>query len=100
MERESLWRKVAVSHFSLFSEWKSKGVYGRYGCGMWKSIQKMNDIFWKFIHLKVGSGREIRFWEDKWVSERPLKESFRILYSTAFDPLDMVVDSFDVVGNI
>lgn len=60
---------------------------GRYGCGMWKSILKIKVIFWKFIRLKARSSKEIRFWEDRWVGEQPLKDSFRNLFSIAFDPL-------------
>lgn len=34
VERESLWRKVVVSHFGVVSGWESERVKGRYGCGM------------------------------------------------------------------
>lgn len=79
--------------------WKGKAVWGRYGCGIWKSIQMIEDV-WKFIRFKLGSGKEIRFWEDRWVRDGLLKESFRILYGLSIDPLDKVVDWFDFLGNI
>lgn len=70
----------------------------RYGCGIWKSIQRVKDVFWKFIHFKLGSRNEIRFWEDRWLGEVPIKEAFRNLYSLALDPKVMVVDLYDEQG--
>lgn len=33
----------------------------RYGCGILMSIQKMKNVFWKFIHFKCSSKKDIRF---------------------------------------
>lgn len=86
-------KKNGNRHTFVVLGWESERVKGRYGCSMWKSILKMKDIFWKFIFLKARSGREIRFWEDRWVGEQPLKESFRNLFSIAFDPRGEYLDS-------
>lgn len=60
----------------------------------------MLDIYWSFIHFKLGSEREIRFWEDRWVGEAPLKVSFGSLYCLAVDSRAFVVESFDELINI
>lgn len=48
----------------------------------------------------MGSGREIRFWEDLWVGNAPLKDSFRILFGLTLNPFSLVKDSFDFERNI
>lgn len=65
-----------------------------------KRWKKFFFFLWKFVRFKLGSGREIRFWEDRWLGENPLNESFKFLHSLALDPFDRVVDLFDMVGNI
>lgn len=67
----------------------------RHGCGVWKSISALRDMFWNHIYLKVGFGREVRFWEDRLVGDVPLKDVFSILYRLALDPGGMVKDFFD-----
>ena len=46
----------------------------------WKSIAKGWDKFVENTKLLVGKGDRIRFWEDSWVGNSPLKESFPRLY--------------------
>lgn len=60
----------------------------------------MLDIFWKFIQFKLRSSWEIHFWEDRWIGEALLRESFRTLYSLAVDHKGRVMDSLDDVQNI
>lgn len=100
MENESFWRRMVVARFGEVSCWEAKEVRGRHGRGLWKSIQSVRECFWKFIRYKLGSGREISFWEDKWIGEVPLKVLFRNLFSLAVDPRGKVVDHYDEVGNI
>lgn len=42
---------------------------------------------------------DIKLWEDRRVGEVPLRESFRILYSLAVDPMVSVAELFDTVFN-
>lgn len=100
MEKESLWRRVVVARFGEAYPWESKGVWIRHGYGLWKSIMMVKDIFWKFIQFKLGSKREIRFWEDRWIGNRPLRDVFRNLYSLATDSMGRVSDVFDEENNI
>lgn len=86
--------------FRELSSWESKEVCGRHGCGIWNSISLVKDDFWKFIKFRLGEGNEIRFWEDKWLGEATLRESFGSLISLVEDPLVLVVDCFDSSSNI
>lgn len=73
----------------------NEGGLSRHGCELWKSIKKVKDIFWKFICFQLGSAREIRFWEDRWNGDSPLRDMFRNLYSLATDPMGRVFKAFD-----
>lgn len=50
-----------MARFGEISCWEAKEVRGRHGCGLWKSLQKVQKKFWSFIRFDLGSGREIRF---------------------------------------
>lgn len=97
-ERESLWRRVIVARYGLLFEWNRKDVRNGYGTGNWKSILKGKFDFWKFIRFKLGSGKVIRFWEDLWGGELPLRYEFRSIYNLALNQEGSVVDNFDVIN--
>lgn len=42
--------------------------------------------------FNLGSGSGINFWDDRWVGENLLKESFRMLHSLVVDPWVRVMD--------
>lgn len=89
-----------MAKFGEKSIWEVNVVQSRHGCGLWKSICGVRDLFWKHVCFRVGSGREIRFWNDRWVGEVPLMEAFRSLYGLALEPDGLVGGSFDYEGNI
>lgn len=66
----------------------------RHGCGIWKSIMMVKKEFWKFVRFKLGSDQEIKFWEDIWVGEDPLKEKFSGLFAMVTDKKATITDSF------
>ena len=55
-----------------------------YGVGLWKAIRQGWKDFNKRIVFRVGNGRRVRFWKDKWCGEDTLGEAFPQLYSIAF----------------
>lgn len=61
MEKKSMWHRVVVARFWEVSSWETKEIRVWHGCELWKSIQKVKDIFWKFIRFKLGSRKEIWF---------------------------------------
>lgn len=48
-----------------------------------ESIKSGRDKFLRFIHFVVGTGSRIRFWNDSWCSEHPLREVFPTLYASS-----------------
>lgn len=89
-----------VARFGEISGWEAKKEKGRHGCGLWKSIQKMFEVFWKYIRFNQGSGSEISFWNDRWIGESTLKESSRMLHSLAVDHLVRVMNYYYSMGDI
>lgn len=44
-ESENLWRRVVVARFGEKLHWESNEVRVRHGCGLWKSISSLRDLF-------------------------------------------------------
>lgn len=91
VEKENLWRKVVVARFVERSCWKAKAVRGRHGCGIWKSISAINEMFWKYIRFHLGSGVSIRL-----RISSPLKDNFLNIFRLALDLGTSVSNCFDV----
>lgn len=62
--------------FGEQSVWESKSSRGRHGCGILKSIFKVKDLFWGLTRFQLGMGHDIRFWQDIWIGDLPLKDRF------------------------
>ena len=43
---------------------------------LWKSIRWELSTFSQFLQFDVGDGTIVKFWEDVWNSDCPLKEAF------------------------
>jgi len=59
--------------------------------GIWQTLKqliqdqklKAAQAFWENINLVVGKGDRIRFWEDNWTQDKPLKHLFPALYEVS-----------------
>ncbi|RVX02510.1 LINE-1 reverse transcriptase-like [Vitis vinifera] len=82
IEREVLWKKV-ISHKYGVEEggWCTRAERGRYGVGLWKAIRKEWLGMYSSLAFRVGNGRRVRFWKDKWCGDEPLYESFPSLFA-------------------
>uniref|UniRef100_A0A2N9G874 Reverse transcriptase domain-containing protein n=1 Tax=Fagus sylvatica TaxID=28930 RepID=A0A2N9G874_FAGSY len=84
LERDALWRRVVEAKYgSLWGGWCSKEVKGSYGLCLWKSIRKEWETFSNHLYMQVGDGVRIRFWQDRWRGEEPLRLTFPKLFSIA-----------------
>ncbi|RVX18473.1 putative ribonuclease H protein [Vitis vinifera] len=81
-EREVLWKKV-ISHKHGVEEggWCTRAERGRHGVGLWKAIRKEWLGMYSSLAFRVGNGRRVRFWKDKWCGDEPLYESFPSLFA-------------------
>ena len=48
---------------------------------MWKFIRSVWLNFSNFLWYSVGDGTQVKFWEDIWCWDHPLKEAFLDLYN-------------------
>jgi len=70
------------SHFLLPNPLKPKKF------GIWKDVVDVRNeenfarvVFIKGLNMKLGNGKSIRFWTDKLIDEKPLKDLFPELFS-------------------
>jgi hypothetical protein len=60
----------------------------------WAGLMNVKERFLGFSTFWVNNGRNIRFGEDIWTENRPLKEQFPLLYSTVRHKHDTVANVF------
>jgi hypothetical protein len=54
----------------------------------------MKDQFLNYESFKVGNGSQIRFWEDRWLGDQPLKIKFPALFNIVRKKQDSVANIF------
>jgi hypothetical protein len=85
-EREAWWRVVVDAKFgSMGGGWCSRAPTGPHGVGLWKNIRRGWSLFCSHTRFELGDGSRIRFWDDVWCGQLPLKEAFPVLYGIACD---------------
>jgi hypothetical protein len=76
---------VDAKYGSSWAGWCSLHPHGSHGVGLWKNIRKGWSLFSSHSRFILGNGSRIRFWDDVWCGEMPLKEVFPGLYDIACD---------------
>ena len=84
---------------SLEGGWMSKASSGLHGVGLWKFNRSRWDTFSKLVTFEVGDGSLIRFWDDVWCIEEPLKFVYPELYCIACVKDAPVADFVQFHGN-
>ena len=82
LKSDALWRRVIGAKYgNEWGGWCTKSVSGAYGVCLWKFIRSGWVNFSKYIQYDVGDGTRVKFWDDVWCRDRPLKEAFPDLYN-------------------
>ena len=82
LENDAFWRMVIeVKYGNEWGGWCTKSMFGAYGVCLWKFIRSVWRNFSKFIRYEVGDGTRVKFWDDVWCRDCPLKETFLDLYN-------------------
>jgi hypothetical protein len=85
---------------STWEGWCSLDPHGSHGVGLWKNIRKGWRLFCSYTRLILGNGSRVRFWDDVWCGEVPLKDAFPVLYDIACDKDAHVADHLVVVSGV
>ena len=64
---------------------KSVNIMCENGVGLWKAIWNGWKEFNNRVVFRVGNGRRVRFWNDRWCGEDPLAVAFPELFLIAID---------------
>jgi hypothetical protein len=67
-------------------QWKSGDSH------FWAGLMKVKNVFLKFGTFTIKDGSQIRFWEDKWLGNRPLRDQYPQLYNIARKKQDTVAE--------
>ena len=82
LENDALWRRVIGAKYgNKWGGWSTKSVSRAYGVCLWKFIRTGWWNFSKFIRYEVGDGTRVKFWDNVWCRDCPLKEAFLDLYN-------------------
>ncbi|GMP50653.1 hypothetical protein CsSME_00017186 [Camellia sinensis var. sinensis] len=85
--RSLLWQRVIAAKFGVDSrDWRTRKVTRFHGRGLWRGIWFWRDEFWDRVHFRVGNGKRVRFWRDKWCGEVLLEDRFPLIFGIAADP--------------
>jgi hypothetical protein len=42
---------------------------------------KVKEVFFSMVSFKIGNGLDTRFWEDRWLGDKPLTQQYLSLYN-------------------
>lgn len=62
----SLWKEVIAAKYGMRDKWMTTEVAFLYGSSVWRSISDLWDLVLERSYCKVGNGRKVAFWMDKW----------------------------------
>ncbi|KAL5711436.1 hypothetical protein ACHQM5_021892 [Ranunculus cassubicifolius] len=87
----SLWKRLVADKYGVENgKWFTKKCNKAHGCGLWKGIMGLKDLFECQVSYVVGRGDRIRFWEDKWISRESLRIKFPNLYAVSRKQEEMI----------
>jgi len=87
-DEPGLWKEVLLSKYG---SWRAldRGIDGNYDSWWWRDIGKIcggrqiTSWFDRNIIWKTRIGNKIKFWEDRWADETPLRDSFPRMYTNS-----------------
>ncbi|WMV26757.1 hypothetical protein MTR67_020142 [Solanum verrucosum] len=79
-EERAIWRRFIAGKYGLLNHWTTEEVAGTFGCSVWKTIRRLWPYFNNNMSITVGNGLKTDFWNEVWIGEDSLRNSFSHLY--------------------
>jgi hypothetical protein len=102
LNKDGLWqtilRKKYLANQTLGKAQKRPGV-----SHFWASLMDAKQSFLRYGSFQLNNGKQIRFWEDKWLGNSTFKHQFLSLYNMGpilYKPLQMLLDSYKPSQNL
>ena len=96
-ESTTLWHQVILSIYGTHSNgWDANTIVRWSHCCPWKAIEQVFQDFSKYTRFVVGDGERIRFWEDLWWGDQPLRSHYLRLFRVVTDkniPISSILGS-------
>lgn len=65
---------------------------------VWKSLRSLWPKFNSYTNRKVGNGVKTSFWNDDWIGNEPLKDSFSDIFNLVNQPQASVPETWSLQG--
>lgn len=79
--KNSLQKEVIAAKYGMRDQWMTTELASPYGSSVWRSISDLWDLVLERSYCKVGIGRKVAFWMDKWCGQFSLSQRFPDLYN-------------------
>ena len=91
-----MWEKIITLKYHIEEGgWFTKEPRGSFRVGLWKDISNATRKLKQEGYFDIGDGSRVKFWEDLWCGERPLRVMFPSLYALAESKWAMVAKVWD-----
>ena len=99
VEENSPWKTVIKQKYCTEAGgWFTNAPRGSYGVGLWKEISKESEQLKNDSSFEIGDGCRIKFWENVWCRETPLRVSFPSLYALSNSKGAMASELWENIG--
>ncbi|WMV43211.1 hypothetical protein MTR67_036596 [Solanum verrucosum] len=65
----------------MADHWTTRMVTDTYGINLWRSIRNLWPKLRENSSIRTEDGRKVLFWEDKWLDQAPLRDTFNDIYT-------------------
>ena len=91
-----MWKKIITLKYHIEEGgWFTKEPRGSFRVGLWKDISNATKKLKLECYFDIRDGSRVKFWEDLWCGERPLRVMFPSLYALAESKTAMVAEVWD-----
>ncbi|XP_068639159.1 uncharacterized protein [Aristolochia californica] len=91
----NLWKDMVRTKLGWNSLWWMSGGNRRRLSSIWRSLHLLLPDFSSACRFFVGNGRSLKFWDDWWTRQEPLRNSFSSLFLISTQREITVADAFE-----